>query len=195
VLDKIELNGISEDFKSAEALAHKAEDKLRKEFEKWIVLTYSNNRAIINEKKGGDGGIDGIAYIQERDEKSDIISKKIIFSVKSDKTLTPAYVNQLKGKMHDGDVVMGILLCLHEPTKGMRDEAKKMGKYKNNLFDLEYPKFQIVNVREMFDEHKRLNIPVLATVKKATFKGKHSKKDQLSLEENFENTDGEKLDI
>jgi hypothetical protein len=50
-INNIILNGVPEDFESAEALANKNDDKTRKEFEKWAVLTYSNNRAIINEKK------------------------------------------------------------------------------------------------------------------------------------------------
>lgn len=166
-LKNIELHGIPQDWESAKALAEKDEDKVRKEFEKWAVLFYSNNHARINEKKGGDGGIDGIAIIQERNDKSDIVNKKIIFSVKSDKTLTPAYINQLKGKMHDADVVMGIFICLYEPTKGMLKEAKEMGTYKNNLFKLEFPKLKIVTVKEMFDKNERLNIPVIEMIKKA----------------------------
>jgi len=121
---------------------------------------------MINEKKGGDGGIDGTALIQERDADNNIVNKKIIFSVKSDKTLTPAYINQLKGKMHSTDVVMGIFICLHNPTRGMVKEAKEMGLYKNNLFDLEFPKLQIVTVKEMFDNGIRLNLPVLTVTKK-----------------------------
>ena len=49
---------------SAVALAHKKDDRLRKEFEKWAVLTYTNNRAVINEKKGADAGIDATAYFK-----------------------------------------------------------------------------------------------------------------------------------
>jgi site-specific DNA-methyltransferase (adenine-specific) len=62
-IDNIELNGVPKDFASAESLANKKDDRTRKEFEKWMVLTYSKNQAVINEKKGGDEGIDGIAYI------------------------------------------------------------------------------------------------------------------------------------
>ena len=134
---------------------------------------------MINVKKGGDGGIDGTALIQERDNNLNIANKKIIFSVKSDKTLVPAYINQLKGKMHDKDVVMGVFICLYEPTKGMLREAKEMGVYKNNLFDIEYPKLQIVSVKEMFDDNKRLNIPVLNIYKKAEIKESH--KDQYEI--------------
>ena len=179
-LQNIELTGVPKDWESAKALAEKPDDKTRKEFEKWAVLYYSNNRARINEKKGGDGGIDGIALIQDYDKEMRIENKKIIFSVKSDKILIPAYVNQLKGKMHDENIVIGILICLNEPTKGMLKEAKEMGMYKNTFFDLEYPRLQIVTVKEMFDENKRLNIPVIEIVKSADFSGKENKA-QLKL--------------
>lgn len=51
IADSVELNGVPEDMESAIALAHKKDDRVRKEFEKWAVLTYSNNKAMINEKK------------------------------------------------------------------------------------------------------------------------------------------------
>ncbi len=51
VLDGITLDGIPRDIASAQALAHKKDDRVRKEFEKWAVMTYANNRAIVNQKK------------------------------------------------------------------------------------------------------------------------------------------------
>jgi hypothetical protein len=50
------------DMKSAYALAQKKDDRVRKEFEKWAILTYTNNRAVIRKKKGADGGVDGLFY-------------------------------------------------------------------------------------------------------------------------------------
>lgn len=50
-INNIEINGVPKDFESAEALAHKKDDRTRKEFEKWCVLAYSDNFAMINEKK------------------------------------------------------------------------------------------------------------------------------------------------
>ena len=44
ILDDVSLNGIPQDMASAKALAMKKDDRLRKEFEKWAVLTYSSNR-------------------------------------------------------------------------------------------------------------------------------------------------------
>jgi adenine specific DNA methylase Mod len=64
VLNTIELDGIPRDIASARALAQKKDDRVRKEFEKWAILTYSNNRATINYKKGADHGIDGMAYFR-----------------------------------------------------------------------------------------------------------------------------------
>ncbi|HEX7415016.1 MAG TPA: hypothetical protein VF411_13310, partial [Bacteroidia bacterium] len=118
--------------------------------------------------------------IQDKDENTDIVNKRIIFSVKSDKTLIPAYVNQLKGKMHDTDVVMGILLCLYEPTKGMVVAAKEMGTYKNTYFNKEYPKLQIISVKDMFDKEVRLDIPYVVDVVKSA-KLKEDTRDQIDL--------------
>ena len=46
---------------------------------------------------------------------------------------------------------MGIFICLYEPTSGMVKMAKEMGTYKNKLFNLEYPKLQIVSIKDYFD--------------------------------------------
>ena len=61
-LDDVVLDGVPKDMASARALAMKRDDRVRKEFEKWAILTYTANRAVINNKKGADGGIDGTVY-------------------------------------------------------------------------------------------------------------------------------------
>ena len=184
-LHNIELNGVPQDMKSAIALANKKDDRTRKEFEKWCVLTYSNNRAIINEQKGGDKGIDGIGFLPERDKKSDVQARKIIFSVKSDKTVHPSYIRDLKGVMEREEAVMGIFISLYDVTKGMKEEATKAGRYKSNYTNLEYPKLRIVTAQEILDG-ARLDTPVFEVVKKAEHKGKENK-DQLTLGDSFEN--------
>src|SRR4051812_3803832 len=66
-------------WQAAEALALRKDDRTRKEFEKWAVLTYSHNRAVIHQKKGADQGIDGVAYFATgRNE-----TEKMVFQVKS----------------------------------------------------------------------------------------------------------------
>ena len=81
-IQNIQINGVPQDFESAEALARKEDDKTRKEFEKWAVLTYSNNRAAINEKRGGDGGVDGIDYLLYYNKTTEHDYKQIIFECK-----------------------------------------------------------------------------------------------------------------
>jgi len=172
VLNDIELNGIPEDFESAVALAHKKDDKTRKEFEKWAVLTYSNNRAMINEKKGADAGIDGIAYMLDRNENNDTELKQVLFSVKSDKAPHVSYIRDLHGTIEREKAAIGYFITLFPPTREMIAECKKIGKFKNNLMEQEYPKIEIVTVEDILSG-KRITIPTshqIAVVKSAQLK-------------------------
>lgn len=158
------LSGVPQDFESAVALANKQDDRLRKEFEKWAVLTFSNNRAVINDKKGGDGGIDGTAFMLDLDEKGQIVYKSIIFSVKSNKTLSPTVVRDLYGTMERENAAMGFLITLY-PMENLVKESKKYGFYQNKKFLKNYPKIEVINIDELL-EGKRLDLPVLMNVLK-----------------------------
>ncbi len=76
--------------------------------------------------------------------------------------------------MESEEAVMGIFISLYNVTQGMRDEARKAGMYKNNLFNTQYPKLQIVCVQDILDG-RVLQIPVVEVVKKAEHKGKRNK--------------------
>ncbi len=146
-LANIELNGVPKDFDSAVALANKKDDKTRKEFEKWMVLTYSKNRAVIHEKKGGDEGIDGIAYITHNKAQE---TKKVLFSVKSNKTLNPTVIRDLYGTVERDNAACGVLLTLY-PMPNLVKESKKYGLYHNEFTDNDYPKIQVISVEEIFN--------------------------------------------
>ena len=177
ILDNITLNGIPKDMKSAEALANKSDDRTRKEFEKWAVLTYSNNRAIINEKKGADGGIDGIAYFRsERDNP-----EKILFQVKSGK-VDSGEVVKLQGAMTREEAVLGIFITLKPPTKAMIKEAKGLGIYKSQFMSAPVDKIRIVTVQEIIEEQKRLDILLALEVLKSAEKQMEVKQGTLDLE-------------
>jgi hypothetical protein len=107
LLDDIALNGIPKDMKSARALANKKDDRLRKEFEKWAVLTYTNNRAVINDKKGADAGIDGRAYFKVG--KKD--NAKIVFQVKSG-GVSRKDIAMLRGDMEKENAALAVLITL-----------------------------------------------------------------------------------
>ncbi len=166
------LDGVPRDIESAMALANRKDDKTRKEFEKWAVLTYSKNQARINEKKGADGGIDGIAYfLKDRDENG-----KAIFQVKS-RPGNRGDLATLNSDRQREKADFGFLICTGLPTKPMRDEIAAAGKYKHPMLDREDDRLQVVTVAELFDRPDRpgvrLNLPMARAdaVKAAAAKG------------------------
>lgn len=158
VADAVRLNGVPKDFEAAVALAHRKDDRVRKEFEKWAVLTFSQNRAIINEKKGGDGGIDGTAFVLDNYTSTGQEMKPIIFSVKSNETLTPAAVRELYGTIEREKAAMGYLLTLN-PMSNLVKESKKYGFYTNEIFGGTYPKIEVISVRDILNG-ERIRIPL-----------------------------------
>ena len=164
-LNLVQLTGIPKDFETAVMLANKADDRTRKEFEKWAILTFSNNRAMIHEKKGGDGGIDGIAKIADYNEKDGQHYLDVVFSVKSGKALSPAVVRDLHGTIEREGAALGVLITLY-PMENLVKESKKYGSYKNSLFMQEFPKIQVVSAQDLIDG-MRLTLPVAEVVKKA----------------------------
>ena len=173
------LDGVPKDLASAMALANKKDDKTRKEFEKWAVLTFSRNQARINEKKGADGGIDGIAYF--------LIDKgangKAIFQVKS-RPGTRADLATLNSDRQREKAEFGFLICTGLPTKPMRDEIAAAGKYKHPLLAREDDRLQVVTVAELFAPHnRRLDLPMARgdAVKAAQALGDAGKQAALDL--------------
>ena len=175
VLDDISSNGIPRDMESAQALALKKDDRLRKEFEKWAVLTYTNNRAIINEKKGADAGIDARAFFKTG--KTD--NAKIIFQVKSG-GVKRGDIATLRGDMGREEAALAVLITLENPSGPMIREAKAAGQYRHEEMGRSYDRISIVTIKEIVEEGKRLEIPmsleVLAAAQRAI-----NKAAQLSL--------------
>ena len=177
VLDHITLNGIPKDMEAAVALANKSDDRTRKEFEKWAVLTYSNNRAIINQKKGADKGIDGIAYF--RSEKDD--PEKIILQVKSGK-VSSRDIRDLQGAITRESATLGIFITLQKPTKDMSKEAKEAGIYQSQYMSAPVDKIRIVTVQEIIEEQKRLDILLALEVLKSAEKQMEIRQGTLDLD-------------
>lgn len=148
------LDGVPRDLASAQALANRKDDKTRKEFEKWAVLTYSRNQARINEKKGADAGIDGIAYfLIDKDTNG-----KAIFQVKSG-TSNRATLATLNSDRMREKAEFGFLITMDLPTKAMRDEIAAAGKYKHPLLNREDDRLQVITVAEIL-QGKRLDLPM-----------------------------------
>jgi len=175
---QIQLSGIPKDIESATALANRKDDRLRKEFEKWAILTYSDNLAKINEKKGADKGIDGVAYT---------FGGVALFSVKSG-NVSVNDVRDLRGVIDREKAIAGILLTLKEPTKPMLQEAAALGLVTDipHLAGLtmsrKVPKLQIVTIQDILDG-ARMNLPLTEPVVKSAERYKRKDSNQ---EINFE---------
>lgn len=174
IADAISLSGIPQDMKSAEALAHKKEDKLRKEFEKWAALTYSDNQAIIHEKKGADGGIDAIIKFVEDAKRIGTV----IISVKSGHVNVES-IRNLWATVEREKVAIGVLLTLEEPTKPMIQEAKEAGVYKHPLMGRNFDRLQIVKVKEIVENKVRFNLPMGLSALKSAKKAEKEKQEEL----------------
>ena len=177
--EQVVLDGIPMDMKAAEALANKKDDLPRKEFEKWAILTYTNNRGIINKKKGADGGIDGVVHFMTGKNKT----AKMVFQVKSGK-VQRSDIAKLNSDMQREDAVMATLITLKPDTKAMRDEAQEINdkkKYKHT-WGQEYDVMQIATIKEIIEYGRRLNLPMAPEVLKAAKRRGKRSEEQPELE-------------
>jgi len=171
-----EVIGVPQDLKSAEALA----EQDRFQFQYWA-LSLVDARPVGEKKKGPDEGIDG--YIYFFDDASGK-PKKVIVSVKSGH-VTVSQIRDLKGVLEREKAEIGAFITLREPTEPMRKEALAAGFYEPEIFGgkQKYPRIQILTIKELLEEGKRLEMPRLAppdTFKKAPRKEK-AKTEQLRM--------------
>jgi DNA modification methylase len=175
-LRNIAEGGAPRDIESARKLAHKRDDRLRKEFEKWAILTYCNHKAIIHEKKGGDKGIDGITYIAATTTETD----KMVLQVKSG-AVTRGDISQLQGDM--GDAKLAALITLEEPSRGMIEKANSVGTYKHEMTGLSCPKIRIITIEEMLAKKPvRLELPQSLDALKNALRSLESQQMKLNLQ-------------
>jgi len=161
------LSGIPRDMAAARALANKKDDRVRKEFEKWAVLTYSRHQAVINAKKGADAGIDGTQYFP-REMFSDAL-EKVVFQVKSG-GVGRGDIAKLRGDMAREEAKLAVFLTLEEPTAPMKAEALAAGTWKYPLMQRDYPTIQIVSVAEMLSGTRSDLPPAIQILKKSAAK-------------------------
>ena len=174
----ITLDGVPRDMESAIALAHKKDDRVRKEFEKWALLTYTNNRGVINVKKGADAGIDGTVYFLTGQESN----AKMVFQVKSG-GIGRGDIAKLRGDMGRECAAMATFITLEKPTAPMIAEAKVAGHYHHALMDRNYDTIQIVTVQEIIEQGRRLDIPLSQEVLKSAKRAEEDKHIELKFPE------------
>ena len=140
VMDRVDVNGIPRDFAGAQALF----DRNPFDFERWAV---SQINAQPNEKQVGDRGIDGVARFTLDGGVQNI--GQVLVSVKGGKQLNPAMVRDLRGTVERQKAELGVLITLHEPTRGMWDEVNHSGSWTHPANGQTYPRIQIVTVAQL----------------------------------------------
>ena len=154
--DSVVLDGIPKDMQSARALAHKKDDRVRKEFEKWAILTYTNNRAVIRKKKGADGGIDGVYYFWNGAEME---SAKMVLQAKSG-GVQRKDIAALRGDMEKSGAALACLITLEEPTKPIYKDAKAANFYENKQRGIKCDRIRIVRVEDILRNGERIELPL-----------------------------------
>jgi len=115
-----------------------------RQFEHWVVELAGG---FPSNKASNDRGIDGSIWFETGGQY-----RRTILSVKGGK-LRPDFMRELRGTLaresDNGNADMGGLICLQEPTAGMRREAAEAGMF--TYKGIEYPRLQIRTVAELLD--------------------------------------------
>ncbi len=170
-VNKFEVRGIPTDEQSAE--------KLWKEnpfaFQDWWITEFEVFSSTFG-TKGSDQGVDGIGLYQV-DTKGTTV--RVAFQVKGGEHVQSKDIDALLGAIEKHKCAMGIFLTAAEPTKPMLDTVAKSGFV--SVPGYEYPKVQILTLKDFF-AGKRPKLPqVNITFKSAQYKGKKRGEEQTII--------------
>lgn len=142
IRDTFQVIGLPADVSGARALF----DHSPFEFERWAVSLVEGTP---NEKQVGDRGVDGVIGFPL---DGDNTPGRVLVSVKGGKQLNPAMVRDLGGTVEaQRGAVMGILITIEEPTKGMVEAANHSGSFVHELTGQTYPKLQLLTVGQLLN--------------------------------------------
>ncbi len=149
MFESIELIGSPKDFESAKRLALNTDnDFVRKEFEKWAVSKIGLGAYI--EKKGKDGGVDGMFDIAEFDNNK-IIKTQCYYQVKSDaKKIGDSDIKKFYASLQYFGAPVGIFISLNGYSSEAINYANSLGKYKLKGLNYSIPVMSLLSVEEYF---------------------------------------------
>lgn len=106
-------------------------------------------------KKGADGGIDGL--ITFMDDHTGAV-RRVIVQVKSGHVSRPM-ISELVGTINRESAAIGVFLTLEEPTAQMKQEAVTAGYYHSRGWNQDYPRIQILTLKDLLSGAARLQMP------------------------------------
>lgn len=157
-----EVHGTPKDLEGARNLAQR--DKYQFQ---WWACSLVNAQPYQGQKKGADGGIDGLIFFQDEPKNH----KKIIVSVKGGENVNVAMVRDLAHVVQRENAELGLFVTLVAPTKPMSIEAVKEGYYTSPGTGKAFQKIQILTIEGLLQGTERATYPDLSqgatTFKKA----------------------------
>lgn len=160
-LGHVRVTGQPTEVEGARMLAKQSLDD-RYEFQYWALSLVDAQPG--QRRRGADSGIDGKITF------SDVGGAigEVLVEVKSGH-VDVGQVRGLKGAMEREGAPLGLFLTLEEPSGPMVTEATTAGFWHSELADRDYPRIQIMTIRELLDG-KRPSLPllVLPTYQQAT---------------------------
>jgi site-specific DNA-methyltransferase (adenine-specific) len=129
----------------------------RYQFQWWALNLIDARPLGGTEKKGADRGIDGrITFtVGAKGEMG-----QALVSVKSG-GVNSAMIRDLKGTIQREGAEIGLFITLEEPSKPMLLEASTAGVYTSPISGKDYPRIQILTIRQLLEEHAKPMLPLL----------------------------------
>ena len=161
-LDDVPVIGQPTEVEGARQLAQSPEG--RYQFQWWALALVDAKPLGGVEKKGSDRGIDGLLTFTDRNNEL----QSVLVSVKSGH-VNSSMVRDLKGTLEREKAAIGLFVTLEEPTREMRLEADTAGFYHSDLWNRDYPRLQLLSIRELLEDGVNPNLPpfVLPTYQQA----------------------------
>jgi DNA modification methylase len=176
-----EVIGTPQDLDAARDLAER--DKYQ--FQLWA-CTLVGAQPYKGGKKGADGGIDGMLWIEVGGAGKGSKTEKVIVQVKGGAQVNRANIATLKGDIDREKAAIGLFITLAEPTKPMIAEAAAAGHWEAPLAfggQQDFPKIQILTIEGLLNGTERPQFPDLSrgeqTFKKAKKETKKSEQKGL----------------
>ena len=142
--DSLTITGTPKNFETARQLARSDPAG----FEEWCVTHVLKFKS--NPKKVADGGIDGTYRFPIGKVKGRQAHGKMVAQIKGG-NFTLDQIRAFRTAMGNAEADLGVFVVTRQPTQGMLNEALKSGIWKHPLWDLEYPRLQMYEIRDYFE--------------------------------------------
>lgn len=151
-LDAVEVVGQPTEVEGARGLAQGPDG--RYQFQWWALGLVDAQPVGGQKKKGADAGIDGVIGFTDAGGRRE----RVLVSVKSG-NVNSGMIRDLKGTLEREKAPIGLFVTLEEPSGPMKKEAAEAGYWHSEVWNRDYPRIQILSIRELLEEGRKPDLP------------------------------------